>query len=164
MLRSNIKDVYLKSRFYIVLSAIQILFSLALILYVLTDLKSNYRKPWLLGAELVLGGMMLVDAMIYSVATGCKLTCLLVSDWALITTYLAVYSFLIFSAVSLVTEEIEVGLMAVRVVLQAMRVGLGLVRAKDVKEKREAVEALEIHMDSAAKDSDGEGRPTTVDI
>ena len=133
----------MKSRLYIYFSIIQIMIAVSIIVYVMSDYKVHFRELWVLHMELLMGVLMLVDVLIYTVALGFKIECLVFVEWAAITGFIGLYIFLSVRGINALEEELELLLMAARVALQIVRLLLAFARIKEVKDKRSATNPIE---------------------
>ena len=104
---------------------------ISLILYVLRDFRLHLKKNHVLLFELIIGVLMFLDVLFYSIITEFQITKLFVLEWMVIFTFLGCYVYILLKGINEIDEDIEVSLMILRLCLQFMRLGMALLRMNE---------------------------------
>lgn len=100
-------------------------------LYVLRDFRSHLKKNHVLLFEMIIGLLMFVDVLFYSIITKFKITILFIFEWLVIFTFIGCYIYILLKGINEIDEDIEFGLMLLRLFLQFMRLFMALIRYKE---------------------------------
>ena len=139
-----LRRLYLDSMTYLLFSLIQLILITTLLTYISLDFHNRIKEPLVFKAELFIAILMFIDVMIYSYLNSFKISILTCLEWISIVSFIGVYGFMVVQGFSVLDEEIEIGLLAVRVVLQVLRLVLGVVRAKTHLSERSAAGEIEL--------------------
>ena len=144
-----LRRLYLDSPIYFIASLLQLTLIIALIVYVALDFHERIKSELVFHAELIIVILMLIDVLLYSYLNNFKVNILVVLEWIVVITFSGLYGYMFCRGFNVIDEEIEFGLMILRVVLQVIRLLLGLVRAKSYHQERKATINIEMYDDKA---------------
>ena len=92
----------------------QLMMIVCLIFYVLRDFKYHLKTRHVLLFELVIGILMIVDVLFYSIMTNFQITKFFVVEWIIIFTFIGCYIYILLKGISEIDEDIELSLMVLR--------------------------------------------------
>ena len=116
-----LNEFYFYSKHYLSLLILQILLSVALVVYVLHDFKTNINDVRVFTVEIALAFLMVLDIFLYSYISKCSINIFVVMDWILIVFYSVVLFMLFYTDKKLFEEKIEFGLLIGRMVFVIVR-------------------------------------------
>ena len=141
----SIKQFYFQSRAYMLFSLFQIVLTLLLLVYILTDCQANLNKIEVLTAEFIIAFLMIADVLLHRLTTRESFGWLALAEYSVVICFLITFGYILYNGMAFVDEAIEFTLMVVRLLLQSARVVIGLARAKESRATRAA--SVDIHID-----------------
>ena len=164
-LKYRLRQFYLQSKFYTIFSLFQVVLTLFLILYVIKDYKTNFKKIEVLLVEFLVTIMMISDIILNGFIRGFKLTFFTTIEWTIILSYLITFIYIIHHGIDKLDEQIEFGLMVLRFCLQCIRLGVGVMRIKENNDKRFANNDLSMgNMDKSLNNTTDNKNIVMVDL